>query len=92
MDLIGGARNLADTLKDKAQEVGNSVNEAVEAARNTATEIAASGTAKALDIQELSSAGLQHSFEAIQNTSNAFGDIQACYLRCSVWNSDRRCS
>lgn len=77
MDLIGGTRNLADTLKDKAQEVANSVNEAVEVARNTATEIAASGTAKALDIQELSSAGLQHSFEAIQNTSKAFGDIQA---------------
>lgn len=77
MDLFAGAKNLVDAVKDKAQEVANSVNEAVEVAGNTATEIAASGTATARDLQELSIAGLQYSFEAIQNTGQAIGDIQA---------------
>jgi hypothetical protein len=66
MDLIGGAKNLADTVKDKVQEIANSVDEAVDAAKNTTAEITASGAAIA-----------QQSLEVIQNTSKAFDGIQA---------------
>lgn len=38
MDLIGKAKNLADTVRVTVQEATNSVNEVVDAAKNTVTE------------------------------------------------------
>lgn len=72
MDFINQARNLADTLKDKAQEAvnntANGIEEVVDGIKNTAVEITTSSINAVTDLP----ATAQQGFQAVQNISKAF--------------------
>ncbi|MEH1771062.1 MAG: HNH endonuclease [Nostoc sp.] len=72
MDFINQARNLADTLKDKAQEAANNtakgIEEVVDVIKNTTIEITTSSINTITDLP----ATAQQGFQAVQNVSKAF--------------------
>ncbi|MBE8989945.1 HNH endonuclease [Nostoc sp. LEGE 12450] len=72
MDFINQARNLADTLKDKAQEAANNtakgIEEVVDGIKNTTIEITTSSINAITDLP----ATAQQGFQAVQNVSKAF--------------------
>ncbi|MEH1997096.1 HNH endonuclease [Nostoc sp.] len=72
MDFINQARNLADTLKDKAQEAATNtakgIEEAVDVIKNTTIEITTSSINAITDLP----ATAQQGFQAVQNVSKAF--------------------
>ncbi|NEU83724.1 HNH endonuclease [Nostoc sp. UIC 10630] len=72
MDFINQARNLADTLKDKAQEAANNTAKGIEGVvdgiKNTAVEITSSSINAVSDLP----ATAQQGFQAVQNISKAF--------------------
>ncbi|MEH1987170.1 MULTISPECIES: hypothetical protein [unclassified Nostoc] len=71
MDFINQARNLADTLKDKAQEVANNtakgIEEVVDEIKNTTIEITTSSINAVTDLP----ATAQQGFQAVQNVGKA---------------------
>ncbi|WP_243458482.1 hypothetical protein [Nostoc sp. UIC 10630] len=72
MDFINQARNLADTLKDKAQEAATNtakgIEEVVDGIKNTAVEITSSSINAVSDLP----ATAQQGFQTVQNISKAF--------------------
>jgi uncharacterized protein YoxC len=72
MDFINQARNLADTLKDKAQEAANNtakgIEEVVDGIKNTTIEITTSSINAITDLP----ATAQQGFQTVQNISKAF--------------------
>ncbi|QLE53623.1 HNH endonuclease (plasmid) [Nostoc sp. C057] len=72
MDFINQARNLADTLKDKAQEAANNtakgIEEVVDGIKNTTVEI----TTSSINVVTNLPATAQQGFQAVQNISKAF--------------------
>jgi uncharacterized protein YoxC len=71
MDFINQARNLADTLKDKAQEAANNTAKGIEGVvdgiKNTAVEITSSSINAVTDLP----ATAQQGFQAVQNVGKA---------------------
>ncbi|MHC5916913.1 MAG: HNH endonuclease [Nostoc sp.] len=72
MDFINEARNLADTLKDKAQEAATNtakgIEEVVEEIKNTTVEITTSSINAVTDLP----ATAQQGFQSLQNATKAF--------------------
>jgi uncharacterized protein YoxC len=72
MDFINQARNLADTLKDKAQEAANNTAKGIEGVvdviKNTTVEITTSSINAVSDLP----ATAQQGFQTVQNISKAF--------------------
>ncbi|MEH2396938.1 HNH endonuclease [Nostoc sp.] len=76
MDFINQAQNLADTVRDKAQEVANNVvngiNEVVDEIKNATAEMTTSSVHAVNDLQSLSTIAAQSSFQTVQNVSKTF--------------------
>ncbi|MHC5936866.1 HNH endonuclease [Nostoc sp.] len=76
MNFINQAQNFADTVRDKAQEVGNNVvngmDEVVDGIKNATTEMTTSSFHAVNNLQSLSTIAVQSGFQTIQNVSKTF--------------------
>lgn len=77
MDWIWQAQNLANAVSKKLEEATSAVNETVDAAKTTATEITTSAMATANDLIKLPDIVTQQSLDAMQNASEAFDGVRA---------------
>ncbi|MEH2013628.1 HNH endonuclease [Nostoc sp.] len=76
MDFINQAHKLADTVRNKTQEVANNVvnsmDEVVDGIKNTTAEMTTSSVHAVNDLQSFSTIAAQSGFQTVQNVSKTF--------------------
>ncbi|MEH1938669.1 MAG: HNH endonuclease [Nostoc sp.] len=92
MDFINQAQKLADTVRDRGQEVANnvvnSIDEVVDGIKNATADITTSSIHAVNDLQTLSTIAAQSSFETIQNVSKTFEETAVGVAASSMVMAD----